>query len=370
MYPAADPQRALPPLYARWIEAILNEPLHAEPAATCLDCAMQAGKPQPPSAYDVHFNAHLKCCTHLPALPNFTVGLILQDPDPALRAGRAGLEQRLASANGLTPLGIDRPQDAPLDRMHDPNAFGRDPDLLCPHYDNGLCGIWKYRNSTCSTWFCKFQHGLTGLRFWRTVQALLYRIERHLSVWCLRQLGLPDRTLELLGQLERAVTQEEAAQKLSYVALHRDTHPQRYAELWAQWTGHEREFFAHCAELILPLTWQDVRRIGGIELVVRSTRVKDAHKRITQGHIPARTQRQPNVQMIDTAPLPGEQTRVWSFSPYDPLELPDAVLNVLHYFDGRPTQEAVQIIQQQTGVQIDDATLQQLVDWHLIEPVE
>lgn len=368
MYPTADPERALPPLYARWLEGLIPQPLPAEPQATCQACAMLAEHDPPITAQEGRFNPQTKCCTHLPALPNFTIGLILNDPDPGLAHGRESLRQRLARGLAVTPLGLSRPQDAPLDAMVDVGSFGQEAALRCPHYTDGFCGIWKYRNAICATWFCKHAQGVAGLRFWHQVQAYLWRIERHLSLWCLHQLGIAPDVIEALGYLE----QQPVAQgdhTLRMVPLNRHTQPSFYAQLWGQWQGREDEFYGRCAELVLPLRYADVRRIAGVELVLRGSQLKSAHQRLQQGALPARLRRTPHE--VFSAPVPNAPglRRVWTYSPFSPLDVPEAVLGVLHHFDGRPTQQVVQGIATREGVVLDAPLLQRLVAWGLLEGV-
>lgn len=115
------------------------------------------------------FDPQVKCCTYLPELPNFLVGRILADEDPALAVGRATVEKRLQAGVAVTPLGLDRTPFYDLLYQHADTAFGRSHTLRCPHYieEGGLCGIWQHRNSVCATWFCKHVRGAMGFRFWK-----------------------------------------------------------------------------------------------------------------------------------------------------------------------------------------------------------
>ena len=53
-----------------------------------------------PTGPDLFFHRDTKCCTYLPDLPNFLVGRILEDPDPALAPGRASVERRIDARVG------------------------------------------------------------------------------------------------------------------------------------------------------------------------------------------------------------------------------------------------------------------------------
>ena len=97
---------SLPPLYAGWLVQLLGETIPREERATCSACAMCARSGQEGTSKDYFFNPATKCCIYDPNLPNFLVGRILSDKDPAAETGRASLEQRIADAIGVTPLGV------------------------------------------------------------------------------------------------------------------------------------------------------------------------------------------------------------------------------------------------------------------------
>src|SRR5581483_9117563 len=107
----------------------------------------------PAAAGLVFFDPGAKCCTYNPRLPNFLVGRILSDDDPAALRGRATVEERIRRRVAVTPLGL---LHDPVQRLlydHSKGAsFGRSAALLCPHYlkDSGQCGVWKNRESTCT----------------------------------------------------------------------------------------------------------------------------------------------------------------------------------------------------------------------------
>src|SRR5687767_5199250 len=83
------PAGPLPPLYEAWIDQLLGSAIPPETVATCHDCAMlpRAGEEVVPG--EDRFSPRVKCCTFQPSLPNFLVGRILSDEDPAMAAGRA-----------------------------------------------------------------------------------------------------------------------------------------------------------------------------------------------------------------------------------------------------------------------------------------
>src|SRR5688572_8819300 len=100
---------ALPPLYARWMDALLAAPLPVESNATCGDCAMVL--PALPEGGPESYRRDTKCCTFLPELWSFLVGGVLLDaPEPGSPAerGRRSVEARLDAGLGVTPLGLGK----------------------------------------------------------------------------------------------------------------------------------------------------------------------------------------------------------------------------------------------------------------------
>jgi hypothetical protein len=144
----------LPPLYARWMAELLAGPIPDETAATCDRCAMCV----PDAARS--FRPDTKCCTFLPTLHNFLVGRVLADSDPESATGRATVIARMQKKVGVNPLGLGPTRAHNLIYEDGGHAvFGKSRALLCPHYLDGMCGVWKHRESTCATWFCKYVRG-------------------------------------------------------------------------------------------------------------------------------------------------------------------------------------------------------------------
>ena len=175
------------PLQARWMEQLFKGPLPPERLATCSDCAklQKAGQPIDPDAY----NPDTKCCTYLPMLHNFLVGSIIDDTDPDFATGRATVEARIDAGLAVTPLGLYATEEY-LSRYDAGARFGKDITLRCPHFlhaEGGRCGVWKHRESTCSTWFCKYERGEHGKDFWKRGVAPMLRaaelaLARHLAI--------------------------------------------------------------------------------------------------------------------------------------------------------------------------------------------
>ena len=354
----------LPPLYAAWFDELLGGDIPSESRATCDDCAMceSGGNYQKPGS--TYFNPESKCCTYLPRLHNFLVGMILTDDDPAMAAGRATVAARLQAGLAVTPLGLEQPaKHRALYTQIEPRAFGRAQSLRCPHYlaeQGGLCGVWKYRNSICSTWFCKYARGAVGRDFWETAKLLLLTVEDDLSRWCAIQLDLDDTALALL-LVPRPASGPQPPLSPEELDGRVDLNLQRRS--WGQWFGREQDFYRACAELVAPLRWSDVLAICGPEAQARARLTQRAYRRMTEGEIPGR------LRMGGFTVMEADADGYRLYHPdigMDVFRLSARVMRLLPYFDGRPTAETVLHITEKEGLRFTDELLRRLVDFNIL----
>jgi hypothetical protein len=63
-----------------------------------------------------------------------------------------------------------------------------------------------------------------------------------------------------------------------------------------------------------------------------------------------------------------ESVRVVTYSPYDPIELPKVLFDLLAAFDGRSLEEARRNIREDFGFELDDDLLQRLFDFGILSP--
>lgn len=293
----------LPPLYERWVSELLGASPPGEPRSTCEACAMVRPDPAPAEP-GPHFLPELKCCMFMPKLPNFLVGRALLDPDPAGEPGRASLRRRLHEGDATSVKGLGLPREY-ADRYQaamKEGAFGLDLSLRCPHWldaGGGTCGIWRHRESVCTTWFCKHERGAKSRHFWHSLRQLLDAVEDALAAWCVERLDA--------------------------------------REGWGRWAGREEAFYAACAREVEGLGWKDVTRIGGFALRFRVRMVKEAWRGLAERGVPPVLV--PGA--IRSTPLAGGGRRVWGYSAYDPIDLPAGVLELLSRFNGRPVEEVL-----------------------------
>jgi hypothetical protein len=353
----------LPPLYAAWMTEILGAPLPNETRATCDDCAMCNHVAPEASS----FNPETKCCTYLPMLASFLVGQVLADTDPALETGRASVQARIDSGIAVTPLGLGVPTSWTLLYNHGgARAFGESVAMRCPHYieEGGRCGVWRHRNSVCATWFCKHVRGEVGFTFWASVRELLSTLERELARWCIAELGIgaaaiaPDPSA--IGAAELDGRMDPAAAAASWGPAY-----SRGGE-WGPWNGRATEFYLACAELVSRLDFAAVEALCGPELRLRIEVVRANWAKLMTQEPPARLRLSQLVLLRTTRTT----QRVNGYSTLDPVEMPRAVFDALHHFDGRPVDEVRSAIVADGGPRLSKGLVRKLSDFGVLVAAE
>jgi Fe-S-cluster containining protein len=203
-----------------------------EREATCLNC--------PKSCYE-GFRSDYRCCTYHPRIANFLLGL-----GSETRAGDAALD-RLLKLGMLTPEGMYSTPAQWIDFLDDQSHenFGRSEKVLCPmlNTENGFCDVHAFRNSVCSTFFCRSDHGRMGENFWMQVQTLGSQIELVLAQWALREVGFDlDAYIRVFDKLSQNIKSVSTASGWTDEAL---------AMLWGNWRGREKDLMRESAALVV-----------------------------------------------------------------------------------------------------------------------
>lgn len=194
-----------------------------------------------PKVCDADYHPQYRCCTYHPRLANFMLGFALDDPDTRPHV-LSVIENGFALPEGLqhTP-GQYR---ASL-RQNVTKDFGKDSRVLCRflEVESGRCGMYLYRNSVCSTFFCHNDHGEEGRNFWERLQYLAGQIESALAQWAMEELGLasPDyfRRFDSLAEDLDSVEADGGGWSADCRRL-----------LWGPWFGREETFYREAAALI------------------------------------------------------------------------------------------------------------------------
>jgi hypothetical protein len=338
-----DPAEALPPLQARWLAEVLRAPLPREEAATCADCAMLEGA-------GLRFSPETRCCTFLPALANFLVGGGLLEGGAAARSLRA----RIDTGAGVSPLGLMVSAEEVAARV-DPARFGQDPAAVCPHHEpaTGRCAVWRWREASCATWYCKHTRGARGKALWNRVHQLLSRLERAVAWHAAVTLEIPAEGLAAMTPLDHFA----GAPRADVIGDSMDLEV-----LWGPWTGRVEEFFVACASLAEALTPAEVLTLAGPEARAMAAAVNLGAASLTGDALPARL----TLGSARVVGLEPDAVRLQGYSHLDPLRVPRALFAQLHHFDGRPTPEALDRASREAGEEVPAGAVAMLWEWDIL----
>jgi hypothetical protein len=311
------------------------------------------------SSKAVFFDPASKCCTYMPRLWNFLVGALLTDDSAEAAAGRRTVEARIDTGVAVTPFGLARAPVYELLYSRIKDAFGRAQSLRCPHYleESGRCGVWRARESTCATWFCKYERGAVGLEFWERLHRLLSLAEYSVSTWCVLQLDPGEEALRSLIP-QRPPLGPEA---ISAADFDHRADPERYRRNWGRWAGREREFYRKAGELARGLKWSEVLELGGSEAQFAEALVKAAFRRLISTELPERLW----AGAIRLTP-DGEGGVASTYSGTDPIRLSHDVLDILPFFHGQPTSAAIRAIRKERGLAVAPELVRWLVDFGVL----
>ena len=209
----------------------------AEKKASCSNCYMRRPQEKRP------FEPSTKCCTYYPFVPNYLVGGMLAENSEAGQRMRTLILDR----QWILPIGVVAPPSYQVKFQNKHmDDFGRDVDLVCPFYKSlsGQCGIWQWRDSQCSTYFCAYDNEKTGPQFWLSIQQFLYEVEMLLSQECMLQKGFALKEIE---------------ENLKWIFIEQGTVPVKPYIMpsldWSQfWQHHHDEierYFIDCYKLVV-----------------------------------------------------------------------------------------------------------------------
>ena len=349
----------LNPIYQRLFgSAVFDRPAVEEPRATCDNCAMCDHGQLAPVEMG-YFKPELKCCTWHPRLANFLVGAILSNTDPALEEGRRRLRAKIAARQGVSAIGITAPAKYKVLQQATVNAFGRAPSLLCPYYSHdggGTCTVWQYRDSVCSTYFCKFQDGKPGYQFWLSMKEYVSFVEGALAILSAQAV---DRTLPQPLADATQLTLEDLE----------DLPPteQLYSSLWGKWVGREEEFYLACYRYVAEMSPREFtekldRNQMGIARIAELEKRLDVIEHRTV--LPERLVRAANLK---TRPA-GENVVVTSYNAYDAFAVDRELFDVLAKLDGaQPLAENLKRLDEQEGIELEPDLLQFLFTHGVVE---
>jgi len=183
-----------------------------------------------------------RCCTYNPRVPNYLLGLALENKETAA-AVRQLIKEGFATPEGMhqTPVQTRISLD-----QHIGERFGKAKDIVCRFLDldSGMCQQYLYRNSVCASFFCINNHGEAGRDFWERVQALAGQVETSLSQWAMSQAGL-----DAQSYFDRY--DDFSVQIADYSQDDRESWSKEFLNnIWGEWYGREEQFYLECAEAV------------------------------------------------------------------------------------------------------------------------
>lgn len=196
----------------------------AESRSTCFAC---------PKVKEAGFHEDVRCCTVIPRVPNFMIGL-------GLKAGHEKISKQFAAGRFLPEGLIISPEELNRSLSFISAPEPGLPSVVCPFLDlaSKRCGIYEYRSTTCSSFFCKTDRGTASMQFWSDFADFGSQVESALSQWALVEAGF---------DLKEYFTRLDSLQP------HADsgwTDEQRRL-LFGPWYERERELFLATADAIL-----------------------------------------------------------------------------------------------------------------------
>jgi len=335
-----------PDLYAPWIRELLGGAVPAETGANCAECPMAA--PVAPGEPGV-FDRHLKCCTFFPVFPNYLVGRILGSGSLAGSPMRSIVEGRADVPAAVTPLGVGGDHRHTLLYRQGGVDFGRDRTMRCPFLaddaarDVTYCSVWSERQSTCTTYYCRFVAGRRGVEFWNYLNRFLTDVEDALRWWCALRMDLPVEVLARLDDRQRTNVGQA---------------PGPGPDLWGPWSGRRAEYFERTADLVAELSWPDVLGIGGAVVELTSRLVREAWTRMTSDELPPRLR---VGEYTIVATMEG-RLRVVAHNPHDPVDVPTDLIRALHRFHGCSPAEGIRRIREADGLSVTPELVRTLLD--------
>lgn len=341
----------LPTIYHKLFPEFFDEPIPKETFATCHNCAMVCSDNKKREQLVMRsFLPDKKCCTYYPSITNYLIGGILSDPDPLMAEGKKRIREKIKARTGVSPAGIYAPKVYNILYSNGSGmGFGNSTNLLCPYFvnENGNCSVWKYRESVCSTFFCKTVAAQNGKLFWESVKVYLAYTQNSLAKYCLLQLELNSLT----EVVDSFLSPQQGNTSLSLEELDSlPTAETEYQKLWSNWYNKEEEFFIKCFELINKLTKKDFDAVMGIQQTIL---IKDLeNKKVKMTAIPSRLKKNEDIVFK----RPSENNYTIKLASIDTsFELPDIVIDI---FDGiKTTEDIKEELNTKEDMELDDELL-------------
>ncbi len=347
----------LPGIYSHFLPEFFKKEIPVESFATCHDCAMVCKTPNKKLKLKPYL-PDIMCCSYYPGLPNYLVGGLLQDTDPALDEGRRRIREIIKKKSGVSPMGIQAPAKYSLFFTRTDDAFGQSKLLLCPYFDREKknCTIWKYRDVTCSTYLCKYTSAEAGKAFWMAMKRYLSFIQQQLCNYVMVEMEFQNLD-EVIPDFSYGPKKVE---RISLRDLEEQPPPdESYKKIWQDWTGREEELYKSAYNLVHRLSTEEFDKINGITARMLLKQLEDARGKMTA--IPATLIKNPDLTFREA----GEDNYTVHLESIDAsFQVPKVLLDS---FDGGGTNKEVRELLEKTfKVEIDDEFILTLYHYNIL----
>lgn len=264
----------IPEIYHSFFPDFLDWEIPEEKIATCDDCTFCKSDRSP------YINT--KCCTYFPRLPNYMVGGLLLEQDPAWADGQRRIKKKISQQLGISPYGIFPPLAYTL-KFKSPQRILKQETveeinaLLCPYYNNGRCSIWKYREHLCSSFFCASMGGKYGKTFWSKLYDFLKVAESELSKYAMLELGIPPELVTPVIPRGKLLKMDDPEGNF---------YEDRYKELWGSWLGREEEFYEESYYLVRAVDKDKFQKMLGQSYDLMYQALENCLKAFTKAVVP------------------------------------------------------------------------------------
>lgn len=222
-----------------------------ESRSSCFNC---------PQVKDAGFHPSVRCCTVIPRIPNFLLGMSLyEEPTQSL------IESYIAEGFGLPEGSNISPKQLLTSLAYIVKPNHDVPTVICPflNLESKQCRMYAFRSTVCSTFFCQHDRGEAGRLFWEDLQDLGSQIEAALSQWALTEIGFDREAyfqrFNALGAISESCSDSGSnAWSLSSRKL-----------LWGEWFGREAELYRACAEAVIR-NKHDLYAIASREIILQT----------------------------------------------------------------------------------------------------
>ena len=344
-------QDNLPKLYSKFYPELFEKEIPSESLSTCSNCTMLCKGDR----YNKHlltksFSPNSKCCTFQPRLPNYLIGALLSDKTSNFVEGQNRVKKRILNKISVSPLGVYSSKK--FDLLYEQSkslSFGLNSTLICPYYEkeSGNCTIWMYRETVCSTYFCKSVSGQSGYKFWESLKNLLFKIQINLSSYVIKVMEL-EFPLKYTGLSPEDVDDLPMSEE-------------NYKKMWKNWAGNEIEFYKKSFEIVNSLSKEDFETITEISQ-------SDLFKELLINYeqmvvIPKLLKINPELKL--------EKTMNRGYKIHLKLidlsfELPE---KVIHAFDGNVSYTSIiTYLFENEKIEIDDALIRTLYSYRILVP--